>query len=104
MFNRQELYEYLMEYDPTPNEDAIWQALATKFYIETENTQSNKLFDIIQKSKQYNINVPDHEMADGWRFIKEHVEGKITTPEELEKLVTKHGYTTITSSSSSISV
>lgn len=104
MFNRQELYEYLMEYDPTPDSDPIWQALATKFYIETENTESDKLFDIIEKSKQYNINVPDPEMAQGWQFIKEHVEGKITTPEELEKLVNEYGYTTITSSSSSISI
>lgn len=104
MFNRQELYEYLMGYDPTPDDDPVWQAMATKYYIETQDAQSDKLFDIIEKSKKYNINVPDPEMAQGWQFIKDHVEGKITTPEELEKLVNEYGYTTITSSSSSISI
>ena len=93
-----------MGYDPSPDSDPVWQALATKFYIETDNPESDKLFDIVERAKAYNIIVPDPEMARGWEFIKEHVDGKITTPDELEKLVNEYGYRTITSSSSSISI
>ena len=98
MFNKEDLYEFLMEINPDNQSDQmIWVALATKLYLDTSDKESNKLFDVMEKAKRYNLIIPDDESAKGWNFIKDHVEGKISTPEELEKLVIEHGFTATTS-------
>lgn len=105
MFSKSELYESIMEFEPeTESDKMIWQGLATKLYIDTEDKNSNKLFDVMEKAKRHNIIVPEPEMAAAWRFIKEHVEGKISSPEELEKLVLDYGLTTIASDTGSASI
>lgn len=105
MFSNIELYEYLMEFEPENESDRmIWQGLATKLHIEITDSNSNKLFDVMEKAKRHDILVPEPEMAAAWRFIKEHVEGKITSPEELEKLVLDYGLGTIASNTGSASV
>jgi hypothetical protein len=104
MFNKLELYEYLMEFEATSESDKMfWLALATKFYIETEDPESSKLFDVITKAERYQVIVPDAEMASGWNFIKEH-QSKISSPHDLEKIVLEYGLTTTTSNTGSASI
>jgi hypothetical protein len=104
MFNGIELYEYLMEFEATSDSDkTFWQALATKFYIETSDPNSSKLFDVMTKSERYKVLIPDVEMASAWNFIKEN-QSKLKSPEDLEKLVIEYGFATITSITGSASV
>lgn len=102
MFRKDELYEYLMEADTEL--DQIWEGLAAKFYVEADSNDSNKLSDIAEKAKANNIIFPDPEMVSAWRFIKEHVEGKVTSTGEFEKLVNAYGLTTTTSNTGSIDI
>jgi hypothetical protein len=98
MFKQEDIYEYLMEFDAVNGLDQIWEGLAAKFYLDATSNDEHKLFDVIEKGKQHNITVPNSEMLEGWRFIKEYVEGKVSTPEELEKLINEYGHRTTTSS------
>lgn len=103
MFKLNELYEWLME-EPLEKEGdrMIWEGLATKFYIEFGKVDSNKLFDVVQKAKNYGLELPNQEMAKGWEFISQFVDGKILTPEELEKLGDE--YTKFTSGENTTSI
>lgn len=96
MFKFNELYEWLME-EPLDEEGdrMIWEGLATKFYMEFGNVDPNKLFDVTEKAKSHGVTIPNEEMKTGWLFIKEFVEGKNLTPQELEKLADE--YTKFTS-------
>jgi len=87
MFKLNDLYEWLME-EPLESEGdrMVWEGLATKFYIEFGEIDPNKLFDVVQKAKNYGLELPNEEMAKGWKFISQFIDGKIVTPEELEKL------------------
>jgi len=103
MFKLNELYEWLME-EPLDSEGdrMIWEGLATKFYIEFGEVDSNKLFDIVEKAKNYGLELPNQEMVKGWEFISQFVDGKILTPEELEKLGDE--YTKFASSENTTSI
>lgn len=92
MFNINDIYDYLMEFTPESEGDSqIWQGLATKLYMDITDKSSNKLFDVMQKAKNLNINVPDEEMQSAWQFLKDN-QSKISSPEDLEKIVLEYGF------------
>ena len=96
MFTESELYEWLMKLTPDVNGDRMmWEGLATKMWMQYKDTDSNKLFDVMEKAKNYEINIPNIEMQKQWQFIKDNVEGKILSIEEFQRIM--NGYTEITS-------
>jgi hypothetical protein len=104
MFNATELYEYLIEFDPiTESDKMIWQGLATKLWLDLKDENSNKMFDVIEKAQRYEIIVPEPEMVSTWQFLKDN-QSKISSPEDLEKLVLEYGLTTTTSNTGSIDI
>jgi hypothetical protein len=104
MFSKLELYEYLMDFEATSESDKMfWQSLATKFYIETDDPNSSKLFDVMTKAERYQITLPDAEAVAAWNFIKDN-QSKITSPHDLEKIVLEYGLATITSNTGSTPV
>lgn len=105
MFNNDYIYEYLMSYNLSDGTDThVWQALATKLFIDTADKDTNKIFDIIAKAKRFNIHVPDEEMATAWMFVRNNVEGKDLNIDEFEKLVIENGYAATQSNKNTIDV
>lgn len=101
MLKKSDIYEHLMEFDDI---DQIWEGLAAKFYLEATEDDADKLSDIIEKGKSRNVIVPNQEMLDGWRFIKENIEGMVGTPEELIEKLIHHGHRTTTSNQSATDI
>lgn len=103
MFTESELYEWLMKLTPDLNGDRMmWEGLATKMWMQYKDTGSNKLFDVMEKAKNYEIIIPNIEMQKQWQFIKDNVEGKILSIEEFQRIM--NGYTEITSTTDTTSL
>lgn len=103
MFNESELYEWLMSLNPdTVGDKIMWEGMATKMWMEYNDTNSNKLFDVMEKAKNYEITIPNVEMQETWQFIKDNIEGKVFDLEEFERIA--NGYTRTTGAKSTTSI